>query len=140
MADSILNKAVYSAGDIDIQVCSILGNNGQEFDLKAGFIGEINLFEDMYRPGLYGNILIVDAANLTQLTGLSGNELITIKLVTPSMDQKAIYKTFKIYKISDRIMFSDSGKQSYILHFCSPEVFLDALSPIYKTYEHQPHR
>jgi hypothetical protein len=31
-------------------------------------------------------------------------------------------------------MISDTGKQSYLLHFCSPELWVDNYKPLYKTY------
>lgn len=76
---------------------------------------------------------MIDANNLTQLVPIVGDEFIRIAIATPTMDA-LIFKTFKVYSITDRMMISDSGKQSYIMHFCSPELFIDTLSPIYKTY------
>ena len=127
-----VQQGLLQAGDIEIVQCVIINNNGQEYDIKL-YIGELNLFEDMYRPGMYGNILMIDANNLTSMIPLVGDEYVRLALVTPTTDA-LIFKTFKIYSITDRIMITDSGKQSYIMHFCSPEIFIDSLSPVYKTY------
>ena len=136
MADNttLLNNAVKSAGDIDLQDVTIITNNSGEFSLLGGYIGELNLFEDMYSTTLYGNLLVLDANNINQVIRLQGDEFIRIKMVTPSMLGAEIYKTFKIYSVTDRMLYTDTGKQSYILHFVSPEIFLDALQPIFKTY------
>jgi len=129
------NAGVQAAGDIILQDVSIITANGTVFNLLGGYIGELNLFEDMFRGGLYGNILIFDANNINQVLGLTGDELLRIKMVTPSMDDNVIHKIFKCYSITNRMMYSDTGKQTYIIHFCSPEVFMDALTPIYKTFK-----
>lgn len=127
-----LQQGLLSAGDIEIVQAVIINQAGQEYDVKL-FIGELNIFEDMYRPGMYGNLLVIDANNLSNIIGLIGDEYLRLALVTPTMEA-LIFKTFKIYSITDRQMISDSGKQSYLLHFCSPEIFIDILSPIYQTW------
>jgi hypothetical protein len=45
-----------------------------------------------------------------------------------------IYRAFKVYSITDKLMVNDTGRQSYMLHFCSPEIFIDTLSPVYNTF------
>lgn len=126
-------QALQRAGDVDIQGVVITNAAGVDYDIKS-YIAEINLFEDMYRPGLYGNIMILDAFNLQALLPLIGEEYFTIKFCTPTMDNSLIFKTFKIYSISDKDTYSDTGKASYVIHFCSPEIFVDSVSPVYKTY------
>ncbi len=46
-----------------------------------------------------------------------------------------IYKTFRIYATTDRRFLGEPNKQSYVLHFCSPEIYIDMLSPIWKSYK-----
>ena len=137
-SSNVTRTGVESAGDIDLQAIDIITPSGQSFSLLGGYIGELNLFEDMYRSGLYGNLLIIDANNLSQNLNLTGDELISIKMVTPTMDDTLIYKVFKCYAITHRQAFTDTGKQSYIIHFASPEIFLDSLVPLYKTFSGKP--
>ena len=126
------SQSLLTAGDIEIIEVKIINSAGEEFDVKL-YLAELNLFEDMFRPGLYGNMLMIDANNLAKIIPLVGDEYIRLALSTPTMDA-LIFKTFKIYSVTDRMMISDSGKQSYIVHFCSPEMFIDILSPTYQTY------
>ena len=126
--------SVASAGDIDIGEITLITLDGRETDIQLHVV-EFNLYEDIYKSGLHGSLLIVDALNLSQNLGLTGDEYLRVKVTTPSMDDYAIYKLFKVYSITDRIMLSDTGKQSYIMHFCSAELFLDAISPTYRTYK-----
>lgn len=136
MADNVISRA----GDIEILEVVITTNSGQETDIRL-HIGELNLFEDMYAPGLYGNLLVVDAINLNNILSLTGDEWITLKLKTPSMPEVSslIHKTFKLYSITDRQMISDTGKQSYIMHFCSPELIMDSMRPLYANFEGRIH-
>jgi len=124
---------VQTAGDIHIRECVIIRSDGQELDIRQ-FIGELNIFEDIFKNGLYGNLLVIDAANLTQNFPIVGEEFIRLHLETPSMATN-IRRTFKIYSITDRIMLRDTNTQSYVLHFTSPEIFVDILSPVYGTFE-----
>ena len=50
MADSnnnLVNNVVKSAGDVDLKEVTIITKDGTEFSLLGGYIGELNLFEDM---------------------------------------------------------------------------------------------
>jgi hypothetical protein len=123
------------AGDIEFLEVIISTKGSAEIDIRQ-FVGELNLFEDMFAPGLYGNLLVIDALNLNNIIDLTGDEWLTLKMRTPGMpdNQGLIHKTFKIYSITDKVMISDTGKQSYVIHFCSAELFLDTLQPQYKTF------
>jgi hypothetical protein len=133
--DPTLEKnSVTSAGDIEIQEVTIITVDGTELDIQLHVV-ELNLYEDIYKAGLHGSILIVDANNLSQNLGLTGDEYLRIKILTPSMTDATIYKIFKVYSITDRQMLNDTAKESFIMHFCSVELFLDAISPVYRTYK-----
>jgi hypothetical protein len=134
MAINTIQNSVTAAGDINIEEVVLITSSGEELNIIL-YIGELNIFEDMFRTGLYGNMVVLDNFNLTSSFNLTGDEFLRIKAYTPSMSNDAIYKTFKIYSITDRIMLNDTGRQTYIMHFCSPEILIDALSPIYKTFE-----
>lgn len=130
---SVVEQGVQAAGDIRFEECKLINNAGVEIDIRA-YIGELNIFEDMFKNGVYGNILMIDASNLAQNFPIIGDELIRFKLKTPGLPQE-IYRTFKVYSVTDRMMVRDTNTQSYILHFVSPEVFIDLLSPVYATFE-----
>ena len=135
MANNTPTLPLQRAGDIEFLEVIISTPGGDEADIKL-YVGELNLFEDMFAPGMYGNLLMIDAMNLNNTLHLTGDEWLTIKMRTPTMkDEDAlIYKTFKIYSITDRVMISDTGKQSYLIHFCSAELFIDSMQPQYKTF------
>jgi hypothetical protein len=132
-ASEQLNSGVRAAGDVKIDEVVLITSSGEEINIKL-YVGELNLYEDMFRTGLYGNLLVVDNFNLTQSFALTGDEFLRLKFSTPSMPDSEIFKTFKVYSITDRMMVNDAAKQSYIMHFCSPEIMIDALSPVHKTF------
>lgn len=137
MADTktptVEEPGVQAAGDIRVEQCVLVNNAGAEIDVKA-YVGELNIFEDIFKNGMYGNILMIDAGNLIQNLPIIGDELIRLKLKTPGLPEE-IYRTFKVYSVTNRMMLRDTNTQSYILHFVSPEIFIDLLSPVYATFE-----
>lgn len=142
MANQV-GAALQKAGDIEFLEVSILSGAGEyeqqatwsNVDIKL-FIGEISIHEDMYGPGMVGSLLMLDAANLYATLGFKGNEWIHLKMKTPTMDDEValIDRYFKVYSITDRQMISDTGKQSYVIHFCSAEILADMISPMQKTF------
>lgn len=124
---------VQTAGDVKVEEAIIVKDNNEQLDIRQ-LIAEINIFEDMFKNGLYGNIMLIDAGNFASRFPIVGNEYIKLKIVTPGLPQ-IIYKTFKVYSITDRMVLKDTGTQSYLLHFCSIELFIDMLVPVYSHYK-----
>lgn len=128
-----VGESVLHAGDVRVEEISIISSLGPKFEIPQ-YLVELNLYEDMFRSGLYGNVLLIDAMNLAEVVPMRGEEFLRIRLRTPSM-KAAIDKTFRIYATTDRRFLGEPNKQSYVLHFCSPEIYIDALSPIWKSYK-----
>jgi len=136
MADNSVSdhsEGLQTAGDVNVEEAVIIRNDGAEMDIRT-FIIELNIFEDMFKNGLSGNIMMVDAANIVGKFPILGDEYIRLKIKTPSLETQ-IYKTFKIYSITNRRMIQDTGTQSYLLHFCSTELFVDMAAPVYGNFE-----
>lgn len=132
MAKDNSTAGIQTAGDVNVKEVIVIKDNGEELNLGQ-LVGEINIFEDMFKNGLYGNIMLIDAGNFITKFPIIGNEYIRLLIETPSLPQR-IYKTFKVYSITNRAMIQDTGTQSYILHFCSTELFIDMLVPVYSHY------
>jgi len=126
------SEGLQTAGDVDVEEAIIIRNDGAEMDIRT-FIIELNIFEDIFKNGIYGNIMMVDAANVVGKFPVLGDEYVRFKIKTPSLESQ-IYKTFKIYSITNRRMIQDTGTQSYLLHFCSTELFVDMASPVYGNF------
>jgi len=121
------------ASEVLIEELVLISSTGVLVDLKT-FFKEINIFESVYSPVITGNILIGDNINLIKNLTITGGEYITIKLRTPGLSRPAyIYKTFRIFSITDRIIV-DQSSQLYILNFISQEGFSNELSPLYSAF------
>ena len=122
-----------SAGKVDIQDITLISGNGT-YNSLVSYLVELNLYEDIYSGGLYGNIVVNDSLGLLNKMSIVGDDYITIKVDTPSFDAP-IYKTFKCCGIDNRVFSSDNSTESYIIHFVSPEVFLDHYYPVQRAFE-----
>ena len=72
----------YKAGDCRIETLEIVSLQGTAYDL-TNFIVELNLYEDLYSPFMFGDLLIADAVNLISRLPIIGTEILTVKLRSP---------------------------------------------------------
>ena len=99
-----------AAGDVNVEELILISSSGQEFDIRQYLI-EINIFEDMFRGALYGNMLVVDTGNLASTVPMINDEYLRVKFTTPTINS-SIYKTFRVYSTTDRRIISDTNKQT----------------------------
>ena len=107
MADNSVSdhsEGLQTAGDVNVQEAVIIRGDGAEIDVRT-FIIELNIFEDMFKNGLSGNIMMVDAANVVGKFPILGDEYLRLKIKTPTIESQ-IYKTFKIYSITKIVLGS----------------------------------
>ena len=127
------NKISY-AGDVNINEVVLISRTGQEFDIK-NLVSEINIYEDIFANCLTGSVVITDGKDLINEVPIVGEELIRINVSTPTFEgDDVIYKTFKIYSISDKIPAPNDRAQMYIAHFISQEGYMDAMMQINGTF------
>lgn len=122
-----------SAGKVDIQELLLISGSGVFVDLHS-FLIELNLYEDIYSPGLYGNIVLSDSVGLVHRLAMVGEEYLTIKIDTPSFNSP-IWKTFRCSGIEKRMFTRDTTTESYMIHFVSPEIFMDHYLPVQRAFE-----
>lgn len=128
----IITDGIQTAGDVAIHDLTLIGANGVTIDLDS-FLIELNLFEDIFSPCLSGNILLTDSLNIVEKLPILGGEYLRIKIDTPSLGAP-IFKTFVVYNITDRVVVLDDKTSGFILHFCSPEMIVDSLGKVHKTF------
>ena len=74
------------AGDVDIQEALLVSPTGNITDLtKDVIINEINIFEDMFRSSISGNMVITDTNDIVTKVPIVGQEYLTLKIVTPTL-------------------------------------------------------
>ena len=72
------------AGEYIIEECSIYSTSGEVVDVTA-LVSTINIFEDIFKSSLTGNIALVDTNNLLTRLPLIGQEKLRLKLSTPQI-------------------------------------------------------
>lgn len=132
--ESNSTKELARAGDVNISEVVIISRSGTEFDIK-NIVAEINIFEDMFSPIMTGNIVISDGSDLINTLPIIGEELIRLRIGTPTFeDDDEIYKTFKIYAITDKTAIFSDRTQAYTLHFISQEGYIDSIARVNGTF------
>lgn len=132
-----MSDGIRYAGDVNIEAMLVYTNNGILIDLKD-FLVEFNLYEDIFKHFLYGEIVVSDSINLIEKGPILGDESLFLSIRTPTFPS-AIKKDFRIFKVSSRNL-ENQTTQSYILHFVSMEVMNDVSFPLYKSFEGKPHQ
>jgi hypothetical protein len=84
LSQTDLRTVVIAAGDVDLHEVTLITASGAEIDIRL-YVSELNLYEDMFRTGLAGNLLIIDNANLTHRHCVIGDVYVRFKFFTPSM-------------------------------------------------------
>lgn len=128
-------KAPRKAGDVFIEEIVLIDRSGSEVNIQAMMI-ELNIFEDIFSNCIYGNIVISDGQGLIEKLPIIGDEYLRIRCGTPGFEEQDLfYRTFRVYSVGDRQVVNSDRLQQYTLHFCSPEMIVDTLSPFSTTME-----
>lgn len=127
-----LSDSIKSAGQVIIQTCELKAASGEAIDLRS-YIESITIYEDIFAPFISGKVLLRDTLDLPNIIGRSGRELLTLCIITPSLEERKINSIFVIYKMSDRSNIAHRT-QVYNLHFASPEILINADTNVSKFY------
>lgn len=102
----------------------------------SGMMVEISYYEDIFRGSVTGEILITDAISMIDRLGLSGGEYLNLvfRKTQSQTKEKGISKKFRIYRVSERILFNQET-ENYTLHFCSEEFFFSEQLKLSKSYK-----
>lgn len=120
------------AGDVSIEDLYLISGTGT-YIFVLDYLIELNIYEDIFSNFLTGSIMISDSANIIKSLPIIGEEYLAVKITTPSFPS-SIHKTFRVYAVTNRNIVTDTGTQTYILHFCSNEGINDTSTPIFKNF------
>lgn len=130
------DEVLVHAGDFKLEKLLISSlSTGKTADVTE-FMIELNLFEDLFSSCMTGNLILADAVNLISNLPIIGNEYVTFKIRTPSLEDSpgnVIEKTFQIYAIYDRVL-NDDRAQFYNISFMSIEGYEQQTTTITKSY------
>lgn len=120
------------AGDISIDEVSIISIKGFAQDITLQVMG-IDIYEDLFGTFMTGKLHIRDAQELTSLFPLVGEEVVKIRLKTPTLkDEEGYVGEFFIYKMDDVVKERDR-EIIYTLHFISKEAIISLNTKISRT-------
>jgi hypothetical protein len=128
-----ISEKVRFAGDVDINDVTIITAIGFAQTVTPQVVG-IEIYEDMFSMFISGKLILQDSQEISNLMPLVGEEVIRLKVSTPSLPAKDVYeKEFYIYKMDDR-MKTQEREVVYVLHFISKEAIIDLNKKISKAY------
>ena len=128
-------QGLQKAGEVRIEQLKLINAGDEVIDLTE-FVVELNIYEDIFKNYLNGNIVLTDSRNIIDKFNIHGEEFLNVKLRTPSFpDNQVIEKTFRVYKLTDRTIVRDNNTQNFVLHFISIEFFYDISLPLFAPFE-----
>ena len=122
------------AGEYEILELSIHSSSGNIFPLEPKTL-TINLYESIFNNTITGDILILDTDNLVMNLPIIGQEYLSFKIKTPTLEKEEIDYTkhlMSVYKVGSRI--PNQKSEAVILHFCSPEMLSSKRTRVSKSY------
>jgi len=123
------------AGEFRLDKCELISSSGVSADISRVIV-EINLFEDIFANSLTGSIIISDTNNLVDNMPIIGQEYISLKITTPSLQDEAIDFTENVFCVFETSRNPASNSSEIIeLKICSPELLRNHRTRISKAYE-----
>ena len=98
---------------------------------------DIDIYEDLNKPYITANIVILDDSSFISSANIMGGEKITIEIKSVRKNSKLISKTFFINKILNQSRASDNA-QVVILHLIEDCVFISNLHNLCRYYSDNP--
>lgn len=123
------------AGEYAISELKLMSSSGNVVDLSMAYTA-LSLFEDIFSSSMSGLVVISDTNNILMNLPVTGQDYLSMKIVTPSLEKSPIDYTqtvFAVNKIDTRV--DADGTQVFQLHFISPELLRNERVRISKSYE-----
>ena len=124
------------AGDVNIEKLVLTSVNGFYQDITNQVIG-IQIFEDIFSPFITGTLIIKDSLDLLNTFPLTGEEYLSLRISTPTLERGSIEGEFYVFKMNNREVVGDRAV-IYELHFITQEAVVDMNKRISKKFEGTP--
>ena len=133
---------IQQPGDYILPDIVLVSHDGNAMAIRDMVI-ELNIYESIYKNAVTGTLVLFDTQNLIQNLPIQGTERLIFKLSTPGTSNNSNLtidatettgNPFHIYKLSDRKELKE-GVESYMLHFCSREMFRNMRHRVSKAYD-----
>jgi hypothetical protein len=130
-------QGLQRAGEVRIEQLKLINSSDKVIDLTE-FIVELNIYEDIFKNYLHGDIVITDSRNIIDKFNIHGEEFLNVKLRTPSFpDSQVIEKTFRVYKLTDRTIVRDKNTQNFFLLHLVTLIYQNQIILLKKTLKRQ---
>ena len=119
---------IQNAGDFELIKAELITSSGMVVDLSESIIN-ITFFEDTGMTAVTGNLLVQDAAGLSSIGPIIGQEYLKLKIRTPTLtgeDEIIDYteNVLIVNSLDGRKEVSDKV-QAYALHFTTSELVIN---------------
>ena len=124
------------AGDFELELAEIISVGETPVDVTAEVM-EVIIYEDTQNVVLSGTLIFKDNFNLTNIMPLLGQEILKLKIRTPSLEDfldviDFTEQVFFIYEIETSVPVGDMN-QVHVLNFISMEAMINQRKKISKT-------
>lgn len=127
------NDKVSIAGDVKIEDVTIITSKGLAQTVTPQVVA-IEIYEDIFSTFITGKLYLRDSQELTNFLPLIGEEVVRIRVLTPSLAEEEGYTgEFFIYKMDDKAKTAER-EMVYVLHFISKEAIVDLNKQLSKAY------
>lgn len=136
-------------GSVSLDYIELSSSNNNAFVNITELVYNIDIFEDIHSPFIYGKLHIFDTQNIINTFPLLGEESVKIKFSTDWIEQfdenevlintsntTSSERTFWVYSLSDRIKTANQ-ENYYVLHFVSHEIRNDMFYKISRSFRGQ---
>ena len=128
------SPSISYAGQFDLEICRIQTAEDNILDLKPSVV-EINIYEDINRASITGEIFFMDQHSLVENAPLIGQETLFLKLNTPNHEEPIDFSQnpVQVYKLGTK-MDTSRNVELIGLHFVSMEVMKNERKKVSQSY------
>ena len=128
-------NSIQYAGEFLLKELKIHTSSGTVLDITKQ-VASVDLYEDIFSTAMSGEVAFLDVDNLTENGPILGQEFMTLKITTPSLDEEEINFTnasFVIHKLGTKID-ANANTQLIVLKFTTPELIRNKRVRVSKSY------
>jgi len=127
-------ETIGNAGEYNIEELILISASGTETINLAHAVSEVNIWESIYAPFITGKLALIDEVNYHNILPMVGQEIMKIKLSSPSMttSEEVIQHIFYVHNI-DSVSNINPNYDVVTLSFCSMEQIIGQRKKVQRT-------
>lgn len=124
--------SIESAKSLDFVEVSVVTHNGETYDVSDN-VSEFNIYEDIDRPFVHGELALIDNSGIANIFPLIGHEVIRIRFKRLGETSATIDKTFFVNGINNMKQINEQTA-TVMITLISPVQLVNAQSTFSKAY------